>query len=357
MKKPTHFLLTILLLAGVAFHQSCNPNYEDKYVNTPNDTISVEVNELKLSDELLTVNTTGVLGSASEVKLSFYIGGIINKVFVKEGSYFKKGDTLAQLNLSEINGKVKQAKEALNMQQRERERVRSLYNDSAATLQQLQNINTAYEVAKADYNIAIFNQQHATIIADFNGKVLIQFGEEGELIGPGMPLFYVGNNNNSSWVIRVNLTDKDILKTALGDKALIHFDPYEKPFSARVTKIAEQAELNNSLFEITLTLYPDKRKLKNGFIGKIDLSPSLQDAHFKIPIKAIAEMDKEKAIIYLANGNRVIRKKVQPIKVRDNYFIVARNKLKEGDLLILTRVNRLSSKSIISIDKHVPNLN
>lgn len=51
----------------------------------------VKTAEVKTREGLLTVTYPGRLRAASDVKLSFRVAGPIQKIFVSEGEYVKKG--------------------------------------------------------------------------------------------------------------------------------------------------------------------------------------------------------------------------------------------------------------------------
>jgi len=62
------------------------------------------------------------------------------------------------------------------------DRGKRLLKDSAATLEQIQNLQTSYLVAEESYRIAFFNRQFSTIRANSSGKVIKKFVNEGELV-------------------------------------------------------------------------------------------------------------------------------------------------------------------------------
>src|SRR5690606_2291227 len=57
-----------------------------------------------------TVGSSGMLTSKSEIRLAFKTGGMIRKSYVNEGQYVKAGQLLAELDLSEIEAQVNQAR-------------------------------------------------------------------------------------------------------------------------------------------------------------------------------------------------------------------------------------------------------
>jgi len=153
----------------------------------------------------------------------------------------KKGQILAQLALDEIKARVTQAQSGLEKAQRDLKRTQSLYNDQVVTLEQVQNATTSHDVADADLRVAKFNLKHATIRAPAKGRILKRFAERRELITPGTPIFLIASAEQNK-ILRIGLTDREIVRIQRNDHADITFDAYpNKTFSALVTEIAESA--------------------------------------------------------------------------------------------------------------------
>jgi RND family efflux transporter MFP subunit len=195
-----------------------------------------------------------------------------------------------------------QAKEAYSKAERDYARVENLYKDSVVTLEQLQNTRTALEVAKSKLSIAEFNLNHSTIIAPSKGKILRKFSEEGEITGPGAPQFLFGENNNG-WVIKIGVTDRDVIKLSPGDKAEIYVDAHgEASFNAAVSEIGVSANPYNGTFEVELTLEQSNEKLVSGFIAKAIIYPSSKSLLYTIPVEALFEANGKAGIVFTYNS-------------------------------------------------------
>src|SRR4029079_18657756 len=120
-----------------------------------------------------------------------------------------KGQLLATLDLTEINAQVQQANQGVEKVQRDVKRVKNLYNDTVATLEQVQNANTQLKVAEESLRIARFNQQYAQIRATESGIILKKLMNEGELASAGSPVFQFNGTAGNDWVIRFGVSDKD----------------------------------------------------------------------------------------------------------------------------------------------------
>lgn len=252
------------------------------------------------------IHTSGRLSSSAEMKLSFKIGGIIEKLFVEEGERVEEGQMLAALKLDEIQAQVTLARSGFEKAKRDYERVKNLYADSVATLEQLQDAETGMDVARSQLAIAEFNLKHSSIVAPEDGRILKKLAEKSELVGPGHPVYFFGTGGRE-WLVRVGVTDQDIVRLSRGDSALVAFDAYrDVKFPGTVVEMAGAPDPMNGTFEVELRIQQGKYRLVNGFIARVDLFPSQKKWLYVIPLEAIVEADGNRASVFQPDpGNRV----------------------------------------------------
>jgi RND family efflux transporter MFP subunit len=217
------------------------------------------------------------------MKLAFKTGGVVDRIFVDEGDRVEAGQTLAQLDLDEIDAQVDLAQSAFEKSERDLDRMRALYADSIVSLEQLQNVETALTAARSNLTMAQFNRRHSEIIAPSDGRIQRRHADPSELVSGGQKILELGESDN--WVIRLGLPDRDVVKIGLGDDATVHFDAYpDETFDGRVTEIAEAADPASGTFEVEVALIDSPPKLKSGFIASVDLIPSDRTSHTMIPV-------------------------------------------------------------------------
>ena len=151
---------------------------------------------------------SGQFTTDDEVMMSFKTTGIISKIFVKEGDAIKKGQLLATLNLTEIDASLQQAQLAYEKASRDLQRLNNLYNDSVATLEQVQNAKTTRDLAAQQLNTARFNSQYSEIRAEANGFVLRKLANEGQLVSSGNAVFQTNGAGSGKWILRSGITDQ-----------------------------------------------------------------------------------------------------------------------------------------------------
>jgi len=299
--------------------------------------LAVRVANVELTSEAIPIIASGVIGAKTELRLGFKTGGIIKKMYVDETQRVSRGQTLATLRTTEIDAQVRKTQKGVEKATRDLMRIKEMYLDSVATLENVENLETVLDLAKSDLEIARFNQAYSKVISPVNGTVMKKFAETNELIGPGVPIFIISTNSGKGYNLTIGVADKDIVRIKLGDRATVQFDAFPtEEFIGRVSEIAETADPRTGVFPVELSIRPRKGlNLRNGFIGKVTLFPSNQSAYYKIPMNALVEGYKEKANIYTANDGFAQKISIQPVYIGNDFFTISSNSL-EGTEQVIT---------------------
>jgi multidrug efflux system membrane fusion protein len=299
--KATGISILLIILLSVA----C----KNKEVKTASSAVvRVRVTTVTTGIISIPVYTNGILLSGEELKLSFKTGGIVSRIYVKQGDRVKKGALLASLNLAEISANVEQAKNGYDKALRDFNRAVNLFRDSVVTLEQKQNAATALNVAKSTLDIAQFNLYHSRITAPDIGLILKQFVKENELISPGYPVFLFGSSGKF-WKVKASLSDKDIIKINPGDSAGLSFDAYPgEKFSAIVDQVGEISNPYTGTYELELLFNAAGHRMASGFVTNVNLFPSARMSFSMIPVESIVEADGLQGFIYVVTGEKMAQK-------------------------------------------------
>lgn len=312
MKKPElRVLIIISIIIILIISSSCQ---DKKQEQVRIDVIPVKAVAVKREELSIPVVTSGKLYPKTMIKLSFKTGGLIDKLTVEEGDTVRKGQLLASLDLSEINARFNQANLAYLKAQRDLARVKNLYKDRAATLEQLQNMETAFSAAEANLKIAGFNLEHSHIKAPSKGKILKRLSEAGEMVGIGTPVFLFGSTENH-WIVKAGVAERDIVRLNLKDKAAVYFDAYgDKEFTAAVSEISQAMDPASGTYEIELAvLQPAAEgiKLAVGFTAKARIEPSQTGLFFVIPIDAVVEGEGSDGVVFTVTDDKAVRVRIK----------------------------------------------
>lgn len=339
---------------------------------------TVETADVKPVQYREVVFASGKLSLEEEAKLSFKTGGIIRRIYVSEGQAVRQGQVLAELALEEISAQTQQArlgsqqaeinvdnaKLALRLAERDFQNAKGLYQDSVATLEQLQNAEVQLDNARnqleaakkglamqgEQVEVASFNLRYSKITAPANGTILKKLAEANELVGPGMPVLLFGSKDKSK-VIRVNLTDKDIIHTGIGNEAEIQFDAYPgHTFKGEVREVASMADPYTNTYEVEVEVRPEGKTLLSGFIGSVSIFTSTTASLMEIPIGALIGAHEMQGEVFVAENGKAVKTTVSIFKAQGEKLLIERG-LDSTDKVITSGVGYLEDKQPVMISQ------
>jgi RND family efflux transporter MFP subunit len=303
------------------------------------------------------ISVSGKFTTDDEVMLSFKITGIIEKIYVKEGDAVQKGQLLATLNLTEINASLQQARLAYEKAVRDQQRIQNLYNDSVATLEQVQNLKTAADLAAQQLNSAKFNRRYSEIRAEANGFILRKLANEGQQVSSGNAVFETNGAGSGKWILRTGVTDKQWATIQTGDPAEVSIaSDNVQTLTGRVTRKSEAVDPANGLFSIDITITGNHSgKIATGMFGNgvvttgIFRNEQKTSNTWSVPYESLLDGDGSTGWVFVTNDNKTALKvKVKIAGMEKDQVIISKG-LENAISLIISGNAYLTDKSPISI--------
>jgi len=296
----------------------------------------VRVEAVQAGPAVPPIETTGIIAARDELRLSFKIGGLVQQVSVREGDAVQRGQVLARLDPTEIAAQVEQARQLADKAARDLARGEALHADQVIPLEQLQNLRTQADVARAQYQAARFNEASATITAPGDGVVLRRLVEERENAAPGQVVLVLGRQD-SGYVVRLAVADRHVVRIRRGDIVTLLLDAWPgEQFSASVTQVASAADPATGLFAIEAQLAPTTRPLVSGLVGRASIVPGNAGATLPYaPIGAVLEGNGDAAAVFIADG-AVARRRVVKVAFITGQGVAIREGLAVGERIITT---------------------
>jgi membrane fusion protein, multidrug efflux system len=252
------------------------------------------------------VRAVGILAPRDEIRLSFKAGGVLDRVAVDVGDRVREGQVLAVLKRVEVDAAVSQAAEVADKARRDLERARQLRRDEVATEEQVEDLTTAYSVARSNLEAARFNARFARIEAPADGIVLQRLAQADELVQGGQPVLVIGSTGDG-WIVRAALADRDVVRTNIGDEAAVSFDAFPgRAFAGRVSRIASSADPLTGTFEVEVDVAADGARFARGLVGKVTVTlgnAGVEDRQSVVPVSAIVEANGSAATVYVLDAD------------------------------------------------------
>lgn len=332
--KTAHYILPIFItLLGMA---SCKSKPEKKA--TQEEVIPVKVISLQQETQQQEIVVAGQFTTDDETILSFKNGGIVSRIYVKEGDAVKAGQVLATLDKTEISALSQQADIGLQKAQRDYNRASNLYKDSVATLEQLQNARTALDIAKQQFISANYNRNTTEIRATKSGYVLKKFANEGQVVGAGTPILQTNGASNGKWILKGGVSDNQWAAINIGNNAVVTTDAMpQKNMYGKVIKKSEGIDPMTGTFTIQIQINEsDGNTIAAGLFGKATVATTAAGQVWFVPYEAVLDGDQGNGYVFVSNDGKTVKK--QPISIRsiEHKHVVVENGLQDVRYLITT---------------------
>jgi RND family efflux transporter MFP subunit len=312
-RRPWRAAGAALWLSATALAAGCGGNGQPEDTRPTGTPVRVAaVEQTSLPTQLRAV---GTLAPAEEIRLSFKAAGVIASIDVEQGEQVHRGQLLASLAQQEVAAAVAQARALADKAGRDLERGRALFADEVATREQLDDLTTARDVAAAQLRAAEFNARFARIESPSEGMVLRKLAEADELVAAGQPVIVLGDTSGG-WIVRASLSDRDIVRVRVGDRADVTLDAFPgRRFDATVVELASAADPLNGTYEVKLSIDPLGARFVQGLVAKIGMTGEPGADVTVVPVQSLLEADGAEAVVYVV-ATREDRQVAQRVAVR-----------------------------------------
>lgn len=345
MNKNTVIIIALLFLF------SCQTEQDQKVTQDPQEIIAVKIAYPQPYSQVQTIKTSGQITAKNNTKYSFKIGGVVKSILVEEGDKISKGQKLATLYTDEIDAQVQQAELALSKAKRDEARIRTLYQDSIATLEAFQNTQTAMEVAERTLSQIQFNQKYTVIYASDNGYITDKFANIGEVVAPGSPLLISSDaSNTKGYLLECGLTDREWVNVEVGDSCHIEIDAYpDKSFRGIVTSKSFRADPVSGAFRVELKMLNPEDELAIGMYGSAMINSRKSIEGYTIPYSALILANGKEGQVNTVNNEGQLKRNVVVIsELMDDQVLISEG-VDKDDRIVITNSAFLNSSSTIKI--------
>ena len=252
--------------------------------------VMLEAEPARIDSIEITVTATGEIQPVYKVEVGTQVSGIVEKLYVDYNSHVKKGDLLAELDRSNLQEQVNQAKtnlsnaqSALTLAQQNYERIKALYDNKAATLASFEEASNQYIQAKnavlnakSDLQRAEVNLSYSRIYSPIDGIVLSKSVEQGQTVASSFstPTIFTIANNLQQMQVEADVDEADIGQVKEGQVVTFTVDAYPNDvFSGTVKQIRLEPTVTSNV--VTYTVIIDapnpEEKLMPGMTASVSI--------------------------------------------------------------------------------------
>ena len=309
----------------------------------------VKIESPKREDIEYTVKLTGDMQPIQQANIYSKVGGNLEKEFVNIGDNVREGQLLALIDTTLLAQQVEQTQATYINDSLQYVRTQKLYEDTLAAEIDLENAQTAFKVAQANYNNAATQLEYAHITAPFSGYITQRFFDPGALINPDNSILF-DLMSIDKMKIMVNVLEKDVPLVSDKTHASIIVDAYPgKEFQGSVSRMSEALDLTTRTMAVEIDIQNSEHFLKPGMYGNATLILADHPNALTVPTNAILN-DTTGNFVFAFDGNVAHRKDIK-IGGEQNARTEIVSGLADTDTIIITGQQFLKDGAAVNIQE------
>ncbi len=245
--------------------------------------VSVKTLEPEKFSHFFEVN--GTVGAAEDIMVSPETGGLIEKVYVKEGERVKEGDKIAKLNTSVLEKNIAELNSSLKLATTVFERQKRLWDNKIGS--EIQFLETKNNKEALENKLATLNEQLklSTIVAPTSGVIDRVVQKEGEMGAPGMPIVQLVNPK--SLEIKADVSEAYAANVRKGDVVELTFPNFNKSLEAPIDRVSSAINPGNRTFSVQINLSNPDEYIKPNALAVLKITDYKTDTALVVPSRIV----------------------------------------------------------------------
>ena len=330
-----------------------------EYVDTMN-TMQVELNEINDGIAFLDENEKLTLVSNYEIKEKVFnsymeaqanlktrknvlilpeFQGTLEKIFVYEGQYVKKGKLLAEINDSGLKEQLEQLTIQANFAKENFERTERLWNNNIGSEIQFLKSKTDFESSQKMVEQMKDRLAKTKIYAPFDGEVDEIISNQGSNLIPGVSQILRLVNLDKIYA-EASVSEKYISFIEEGTEAIVQVPLLGKEIKSQIIQTGNFINPSNRTFRVEVPVENIDKKIKQNLDAKIKINIYSKEDAVVIPLRIVREDASGKNFVYVMNqdvkeGVYITSKTFISLGNKNNTDVEVTEGLKIGDMLVL----------------------
>lgn len=218
-----------------------------------------------------------------------------------------------------------------------------LVENATSAKAQVENANAAVLSAQVGLEAAKNNLDNTVIRAPISGYIASRNANKGQMVAPGAELFSI--KSTSTIDAKINVTESIIPFVQVGTKAVVTVKAADvSDIEGTVTAVSPTKSLTTGMYEVCVAVNNGDGVLKDGMFADIKLTLDASVDTLTVLSEAIMEDENGGKYVYVAEGNKAVRKDVTTGIVSEEYTEITKG-LSENEKVIVSGKEYLSEKN------------
>lgn len=300
--KVTYLLAATCLTMAACQSTEKEAEEEVQYVKT------VQAQRISGAAEL---SYPGKTKSSEEINVAFRVSGPIQRVFVKEGQFVRKGQLIAQMDPRDYEVQLSATQAEYEQIKADAERVIALYQEDGTTASAYDHAR--YGLQQITEKLAHHKNQLADtrLYAPISGYIQSKFHESGETVSAGMPVVAMFNAGDVEIEVYVPASDYARQNDLLTASCSFEVTP-GKTYPLEIVRVSKEANASQ-LFAARLRIKGDydHQKVTPGMSTMVYVTYNAQNetSGVVVPTTAIDRQDDQSSVFVLDNASGTVKRR------------------------------------------------
>lgn len=203
-------------------------------------------------------------------------GGIVSKIYVKNGDYVKKNDSLIKLDSNQILATIENTEQQLKIINEQDKSLKRLEQQGIYDYPRRNEVLKEKSRLDADLKKLHDLKNRTIIVSNYNGFINdIQVKGEGEIISPKMKIMEI-IPETEELLLNLEINPKDVMFVKIGMKIKVLINTANPKYNEFVYTKLDYISADIMLKQNGHTYYRATAKIKKSDIHAFDLKPGMQ---------------------------------------------------------------------------------
>lgn len=287
------------------------------------DAISVATAAVRRGPMASLYSTSATLRAEKRATVTARTRGVLEQLLVEEGDAVTAGQVIAQLEDDEQKLALDRYTTIRQIKQQEFERSKSLHDENVISDSEFEIVRREAEEAKHDVELAALNLDRTSILAPFDGIVVVRHLDVGGTVSDGTEIYDLADID--PLYADVNVPERHVARLAADQVVRISADATKATVQATIERIAPLVDPATGTVKVTLTV-ERSTELRPGAFVQVDVVTDTHDDALIVPRQALVAEGRRWNLFRMAESGDT----VQMIEVRIGF--------EEGELVEIAEV-------------------
>ncbi len=342
-----HGLLAALAVTALSLVLGCGPAKQKAEATTMNagaEVVPVETALVERQALAVTKSYIGSLEGEAQANIVAKISERVTAIHSSVGQSVAKGRTIISLDKSGATSQYFQAEANYKNAGKNLERMKALLAEGAISQQLLDATQTAFDVAKANFEAA---RSAVELVSPISGVITALNVNLGDLSQPGAVLATVADIHRMKVIFSIN--EADVMQITPGQSVEIQSEGGSaRRVQGRVVQISRSADVRSRSFEIK-ALFPNTADqwYRPGMFCKVMVRISPRDNALVVPAAAILSDGLTSKVYKVVDGRAISQPVVTGIS--DGSHVEILQGLQDQERVVTTGATNLRDSSLVAV--------